>query len=76
VTTRQQAIRICAIAASTCAPLYWVCEGIGLYRSKAEQLARAAFYHADTYEPMEGAAWRRLWAEAECLLREGWTPCP
>lgn len=70
---RAEAITICAIAASAEWPPGCVEEIVrdGDFDFDAGDLADEAGNHVDVW-----CGIRELWAEAECMLREGWCPPP
>jgi hypothetical protein len=84
---RREAIRVCAIAASDFVTLvgfngamsdtFGTCDGPGFDLARAA-LANVPFVPAADASAQERARVlvhsRELWAEAECLLRDGWSP--
>jgi hypothetical protein len=84
---RREAIRICAIAASdfltfvgfnaAMSEVFGTCDGPGMDLARAglaEVPQVPAKDHSDEERARVLVHSRELWAEAECLLRDGWSP--
>ncbi len=73
MTTREQAIMILSVCASGIDLTDSAARALG-FSEAAESLASCAWNYVANRNDLYSSEWWERYAEAECLLREGWTP--